>query len=175
MGVFLSPAALTVVIGLAILLLIFHRRLIAFLTQPVPNPNYDPNAQMRLYWMRSHRRMNFAAREMELLERLSSRDKLNGQILTTSHAKLRKLADEQRAEVVPHPALEEHKQAYYQLLDIQARKVEDAIATGGANSETLIVEEEAFWQQTNERRRKTAELYRSLGVTMPDFSDPSKF
>lgn len=170
MGLFLSPVGLVLAIVIVIVILLFRHRLVSFLAQPVPNYSHAERMnQAQQYWPRSQHRMKLVGSEMDLIAKLASKNILNERVLAESCARIRTLAEEQRNEIVPDPALEGHRQGYFQIMDIQVRKMEDLIATGGANLDTLVAEENTLLIQANTPQYEAMELTKNYGLPKPDF------
>lgn len=99
------------------------------------------------YMKRAQKRLQDVQKEMDLLDRYFAMGTLDREFVAKRAANLRRLAEEQLNEVVPHPTMEEHKNGYFQIIDMQARKVEDIVATDGENLEALLAEEEELERQ----------------------------
>lgn len=126
------------------------------------------------YFPRAQRRMALVGQESDRLVRLLCQERLNSRALKYISTRLRELAEEQRNEIVSLELLDEHKRAYFQIMDIQARKAEDLLATGGENLEALIAEEQELQREANVQQRSNEQRLKSrYGIAMPDFSDPS--
>jgi hypothetical protein len=103
---------------------------------------------------------------MEHLERLGQIDRLDQKQAMKSAKRLRKYALEQLAEVVPAlPGMEEHKQNYYRLIDLEAIKVEDIVNTGGQHLEALMAEEAAIAEEANQQGSSANEVAGGYGLS----------
>lgn len=115
---------------------------------------------------------------MERLEFIASRDTLNRDHVVDCYTRLRKLADEQREEVVPLQRMQAQNDLIYRTIDLEARKAEDIIKTGGANREALIAEESNLQGQAEvaleSSRQRTQEVANAYGIAPPDFSDRTR-
>lgn len=135
----------------------------------------DQTAQ---YMARCRQRVENTAQIMERLEFIVGRDNPDRDQVVDCYTRLRKLADEQHAERVPLPDMESHKVMTYKMIDLEARKAEDIIRTGGANLESLIAEEDELERQgknaVESSHQKTKEAYDAWGIAPPDFSDKSR-
>ncbi len=61
-------------------------------------------------------------------------------------------AQQQEAETPPAlPGMEQHKKSCVAMLDIQRRKFDDVVTTGGANLERIIAEEESLAQAAKDQ------------------------
>lgn len=120
------------------------------------------------YIPRSQRRMARVDEETQRLVRLANQDRLNTRALTYISNRLREFAREQQDEVVPQSALEGHKASYFQIMDIQARKAEDLLTTGGENLDAIFAEEQEFQRQTREDSRSMEQQFQQKwGMPIP--------
>jgi uncharacterized coiled-coil DUF342 family protein len=126
------------------------------------------------YNKRSRQRLELVASTMEHLENAVSRDRPDMGQIVSCRDRLRKLADDQHAEVVPLADLQTHNDLTFRLMDIEARKAQDLIETGGQNIASLIAESEDVNRLMDEHEatahRQFQERGRAYGIEPPDFS-----
>lgn len=126
------------------------------------------------YMRRTRRRIDLAAQIMARLEHMIRRGDPRREQYLDCYERLRKLADEQRAEGVPLPDMAPHRDINYRLIDLEARKVEDILATGGENVEALSAEEAGLEREAEEEarasRQRTQDIATAYGIDPPDFS-----
>ena len=135
---------------------------------PFWSKNRDSNpSDPEKYFPRAKKRLDLVVKEMSKVDRLVGRENPDVQSIAACAVRLRTLTEEQRYEVVHHPALEKHKTSYFRMMDLETRKVEDLLATGGANFEALIAEQDAYHQQMAENlaagNREFEDFMRALG------------
>lgn len=127
------------------------------------------------YFQWAQKRLKRVEREMQVLEIFVTVPKPDMDKASKSASRLRELAEEQRNEVVPDAAMEDHKTGYFQIMDMQACKAEDIVNTGRANLEALLAEEEELEQQAADQaygtQQRNQQLANRLGIQPPDFSD----
>lgn len=130
------------------------------------------------YMARYRRRLENTAQIMERLESIVSRDNPKMEQVVDCYTRLRKLADEQRDEVVPLPSMQSQNDVIYRTIDLEARKAEDIITTGGANLEALVAEEDNLQRQkeavVESSRQRTQAAANAYGIAPPDFSDRTR-
>jgi hypothetical protein len=151
-----------VVAGVVILLalIVFRKRVMK------PNP--------AKYFQRSQERMQKFHQQSVYFDRLLGEAGPNNRRLALSALRLRQLAEEQRNEVVPPEyadAVSQHKNIYFSLMDIQARKAEDVVQTGGANLDALTNEEAALHERLERDQQAHGDWKRQQeqqwGITFP--------
>ncbi len=128
--------------------------------------------------------MELVWKDVERLGRLFDQQNPSMKSISECAVRLRAFAEEQRNEVFPAPTpgegkiFEDHKERYFRLMDIQARKAEDLVATGGENLEALVAEEQEYGSQVlaaaDQSQRDMDKLTELLGISPPDFSDPRR-
>ncbi|CAA9547713.1 MAG: hypothetical protein AVDCRST_MAG43-806 [uncultured Thermomicrobiales bacterium] len=127
---------------------------------------------------RYRRRLENTAQIMERLQAIVSRDNPKMDQVVDCYTRLRKLADEQREEIVPLPSMQTQNDVIYRTIDLEARKAEDIMTTGGANLEALIAEEDGLQRQrelaVESSRKRTQEVADAYGIAPPDFSDRTR-
>lgn len=112
--------------------------------------------------------MEAVAQEMDRFVDLANKPNKNDRKLAKSAARLRALAQEQKADITPSPVLDEHKENYFRLMDIQARKAEDILATGGENYDMFLAEEEALIRENQAREQEVDKRMQQSGLIYPD-------
>ena len=87
---------------------------------------------------------------------------------------LRAVTQLQATDAVPHPSMESHKQQYLQFMDLQRRELEDIVATGGQNLESLVAEEEALLAESNAEWGRSYDEMKALAdateIAMPEWA-----
>jgi len=136
------------------------------------------------YFPRARKRMDLVWKDVERLGRLVDQQNPTMKSISECAVRLRAFAEEQRNEVFPAPTPEErkifedHKEGQFRLMDIQARKAEDLLATGGENLDALVAEEQEYGSQVlaaaDQSQRDMDKLTELLGISPPDFSDPRR-
>lgn len=126
------------------------------------------------YMSRSQSRLSIAER---MLDEISQKVRSDGTVpknIMRTETKLYSLMEAQKKERIPDPVLEEHREAYTQLLRFQWLKMQDLRTTGGQNLDDIVAAEEAFGEEAEEAARErfdhTEQLRRDLGIAPRDWN-----
>lgn len=117
------------------------------------------------YFARATHRMDEVEKVSSSLEGLMDLPGRNKHRVTNGAEKLRMLAKSQRDDTAP-PELEDHKLGYYKIMDLEARKAEDFLRTGGANFPRLAEEAAELDYETKTQRNSAIRGYRELLVAV---------